>query len=150
MFERKFADYIRFQSWILILIVAVFLIRLGLSLGGASFPQVRFVSINVVLLVGLIYCSIAVHVRKFGAYRQLFGLLLVQNVLAHMLIALAIVLSIVTGRANVFTAPEGSNSSDGAVWSHVIAHVFAGFLMTVFAWLLGSLILFITRKVKPA
>ena len=106
MFGRKFLDYVRFERWILILIVVVFVVRLGFSLNGASFSQIRFVSINLVLLVGWIYCAIAVHVRKFGGYRQLFGLLLVQNALAHKLIALAIVISIVTAKANIFTAPN--------------------------------------------
>ena len=150
MFGKKFSDYIRFQSWILILLVAVFLVRLGLSLNGASFPQIRWVSMNLVLLLGLIYCAIAVHTRRFGGYRQLFGLLLVQNVLSHTLIALAITLSIVTATQNVFTAPEVSGGGDGANWFHVVAHAIAGFLVSVFAWLVGSVILFVTRKIKPA
>jgi hypothetical protein len=149
MFGRKFADYIRFEGWILILLVAVFLVRLGLSLNGASFSQIRWFSMNLVLFLGLIYCSVAVHTRKFGGYWQLFGLLLVQNVLSHTLIALAIVLSIVTGTANVFTAPEVSGGSDGANWFHVAAHAIGGFLVSFLAWLFGSVILFLTRKLKP-
>ena len=149
MLGKKFADYIRFQSWILILIFAVFIVRLALSLNGAPFSQIKWFSMNLVLFLGLVYCSVAVHTRGFGAYRQLFGLLLVQNVFSHMLIALAIVLSIVTGTPNVFTAPEVSGGSEGANWFHVLAHVIGGFLVTVFAWLFGSLILFATRKLKP-
>ena len=150
MFGKKFADYIRFQSWILILLATVFLIRLGLSLSGASFSQIRWLSMNVVLLLGLIYCGIAVQIRKFGGYRHLFGLLLVQNVISHTLIALAIVLSIVTARPNIFTTPEVSGGADGATWVHVAAHAIAGVLVSVFAWLFASIILFVTRRVKPA
>jgi len=150
MFGKRLADYTRFEGWILLLLVAVFLVRLGLSLNGASYSQIRWFSMNLVLLVGLVYCSVAVHVRKFGAYRQLFGLVLVQNVLSHMLIALAIVLSMVTARPNVFTAPEVSGGSDGANVLHVVAHVIGGFIVSVFAWLLGSVILFVTRKLKRA
>ena len=150
MFGKKLSDYVRFESWVLILIVVVFLARLGLSLRGSSYEQIRWVSINVVLLVGLIYCAIAVHIRKFGAYKQLLGLLLVQNVFAHWLIALAIVLGIVTGTPNIFTVPEVSGGSDGATWVHVGAHVIAGFIVSFFAWAVGSLILLVTRKVQPA
>ena len=64
MFGKKLSDYVRFESWILVLIVAAFLIRLGLSLNGSSFTQIRWVSINIVLLLGLIYCAIAVHIRR--------------------------------------------------------------------------------------
>jgi hypothetical protein len=105
---------------------------------------------NLVLLAGLIYCSIAVHIRKFGAYRQLFGLVLVQNVLSHLLIASAIALSIVTAKPNIFTAPEVSGGGDGATWVHVAAHAIAGPLVAVFAWLFGCLILFVIRKLKPS
>jgi hypothetical protein len=149
MLGKKFSDYIRFEAWILILLVIVFLVRLGLSLNGATFSQIRFISMNIVLLLGVIYCSIAVHVRKFGGYKQLFGLVLIPNVLSHTLIALAIVLSIVTAKANVFTVPEVSGGGDGATWFHAIVHVIAGFLISVFGWLFGSLILFVTRLIKP-
>ena len=150
MLGKKFSDYIRFEGWILILLVVVFLLRLGLSLNGSSFSQIKWLSMNLVLLAGLIYCSIAVHIRRFGAYRQLFGLVLVQNVLSHMLIALAIALSIVTAKPNIFTAPEVSGGSDGATWVHVAAHAVAGPLVAVIAWLFGCLILFVIRRLKPA
>jgi hypothetical protein len=150
MLGRKFSDYVRFESWILILIVLMFLLRLGLSLSGESFSQIRWFSINIVLLVGLLYCSVAVHTRKFGAYRQLLGLLLVQNVLAHCLIALGITIGIVTARANVFTVPEVSGGSDGATWFHAAIHPVGGFLVSFIAWGIGSVILFVTRKVNPA
>ena len=150
MFGKKFSDYIRFENWILILIVVVFLIRLGLSLNGSAFSQIHWVSVNLVLLVGLIYCAVAVHVQRFGAYKQLLGLLLVQNVLAHCLIALAIVLGIVTGISNVFTVPEVSGGSNGATWVHASAHLIAGFFAALVAWGIGSLILLFIRKLKPA
>ena len=150
MLGRKFSDYVRFESWVLILIALMFLVRLGLSLSGESFSQIRWFSINIVLSLGLFYCSIAVHIRRFGAYKQLLGLLLVQNVLAHVLIALGITLGIVTARANVFTAPEVFGGSDGATWGHVAAHLVGGFILAVIAWLIGSVILFVTRKLSPA
>ena len=146
---KKFSEYVRFEAWILILIAVVFLIRLGLSLAGASFAQARWVSINLVLLVGLIYCAVRVHTAGFGSYKQLFGLLLIQNVLAHILIALAIVLGIVTGTPNIFTAPEVSGGGNGATWIHALVHVIAGFIVPVVAWLFGSVILFAAKKLKP-
>src|SRR6516164_500481 len=106
MFGKKLPEYFRFESWILVLIVVVFLARLGLSLSGTPFSVNRWVSINIVLLVGLLYCSVAVHTRRFGSYSQLFGLLLMQGFLAHILIALGIVLGIVTGTDNAYTVPE--------------------------------------------
>jgi hypothetical protein len=147
VFGKKLSDYIQFEKWILILIAGVFAIRLGLSLSGTSFTVTRWVSINIVLLVGLIYCSIAVHTTGFGSYKQLFGLLLLQWVLAHMLIASAIALGIITGVDNAFTAPEVSGGNDGKFWVHVVAHLVGGFVFSVIAWLIGSVILFVTKRI---
>jgi hypothetical protein len=150
VFGKKLSDYIRFDLWILILIAIVFAIRLGISLAGTPFATTKWVSINIVLLVGLLYCSVAVHTTGFGSYKQLFGLLLVQNLFAHLLIASGIILGIATGTANAFTASEVSGGQDGATWLHVLAHGIAGPLAALVAWLVGSAVLFVTKKVKPA
>lgn len=150
MFGKKFSEYIEFERWILILVAAVFVIRLALSMAGTSFTVTRWVSINLVLLVGLIYCSVAVHTSEFGSYKQLFGLLLVQNVFAHLFIGLGIVIGIITGRENAFTVPEVSGGGNGATWFHALLHPVAGLMVSVFAWLIGSVILFLTKRLKPA
>ena len=150
MFGKKLSEYVQFVRWILILVAVAFVIRLGLSMAGTSFTTTRWVSMNLVLLVGLIYCSVAVHTSGFGSYKQLFGLLLVQNVFSHVLIALGIVIGIVTGRENAFTVPEVSGGGNGATWIHAVVHLIAGFIVPVFAWLIGSVILFVTKKLKPS
>ena len=150
MFGKKLSEFVQFERWILILVAAAFVIRLGLSLAGTPFTQTRWVSINLILLAGLIYCSVAVHTTRFGSYKQLFGLLVVQNVFAHTLIALGIVIGIVMGRENAFTVPEVSGGGNGATWFHALLHLVGGFIGPVFAWLIGSVILFVTKKLKPA
>src|ERR1051325_8866089 len=106
MFGKKFSEYIQFEKWILVLIVAAFVSRLALGLSGVPVSTTRWVSINLVLLVGLVYCSVAVHTRRFGSYKQLLGLLFVQTAFAHILIAFGILLGVVTGTDNIYTAPE--------------------------------------------
>ena len=65
-------------------------------------PQIRgWVSINLVLLAGLLYCAIAVQTAGFGTYKHLFPLLLFQNGIANWLIAIGIILGIVTGHNNI-------------------------------------------------
>jgi hypothetical protein len=150
MFGKKFSEYVRFDSWILILVALVFVVRLVLPMAGVQISQARWVSINVVLLVGLLFCSVAVHVTRFGSYKQLLGLLFVQNAFAHILIACGIMLGIVTGKANIYTAPEFFGGSNGATWSHVLAHILGAILVPVIVWLFGSVILFVTKKVTPA
>ena len=81
MFGKKVKEYVRFERWILILIVVVFALRLGLSLAGVpvggniaaldgNYKATEWVSINLVLLVGILYCAIAVQTTGFGTYKH--------------------------------------------------------------------------------
>ena len=162
MFGKKVKEYVRFERWILILIVVVFALRLGLSLAGVSnanspgkflLPkQTEWISINLVLLVGILYCAIAVQTTGFGTYKHLFPLLLFQTSIAHCLIGMAIILGIVTGHNNVFTALEhcGVCGADGLKWGHAFGHIILmPPLVSLVSWLPASAILFVTRKVRP-
>ena len=44
MFGKKVKEYVRFEQWILILIVVVFALRLGLSLAGVSKAEYPFIT----------------------------------------------------------------------------------------------------------
>jgi hypothetical protein len=149
MFGKTISDYVSFQRPILILIVLAFAVRLAASLLGLPNASTRWISVNLVLVVGLAYVAVAVHTRGFGGYKQLFGLVLIQNLVAHLLISLAIILGILTGTDNIFTAPEYFGGNDGKSWFHVGAHALIWIVPTLFGWLVGSLILFVTRKLQP-
>ncbi len=165
VFGKKVEEYVRFERWILILIVVVFALRLGLSLAGVSqaeypvmtrtgIPTIpkatEWVSINLVLLVGILYCAIAVQTTGFGTYKHLFPLLLLQTTVVHWLVGMGIILGIVTGHNNVFTALEhcGACGADGLKWSHALGHMALPPLVSLVAWLPASGILFVTRKVR--
>ena len=149
MFGKKLSEYIGFEKVILILIAGVFFVRLAVGMAGVEIAQARWVSINIVLLLGLIYCSIAVHTSGFGSYKQLFGLLFLQTALAHFLIAAAILMAVVTGTSNIYTAPEFFGGNDGRNLMHAFMHVIAALILPVIAWGIGSVLLFVTKKVKP-
>ena len=167
MFGKKVKEYVRFERWILILIVVVFALRLGLSLAGVSKAEHPFItrtgiqtplpkgtewlSINLVLLAGILYCAIAVQTRGFGTYKHLFPLLLFQTTLVHVLVGMAIILGIVSRHNNVFTAVEhcGVCGADGLRWSHALGHiVITPLLVSLVSWLPASAILFVTRRVR--
>jgi hypothetical protein len=165
MFGKKVKEYVRFEWWILILIVVVFALRLGLSLAGVSnaeYPVMvgtvvptipkatEWVSINLVLLVGILYCAIAVQTRGFGTYKHLFPLFLFQTTVAHWLVGMGIILGIVTRHNNVFTALEhcGACGANGLKWSHAFGHMLLPPLVSLIAWLPASAILFVTRKFR--
>src|SRR2546422_6536008 len=95
MFGKKLSEYFQFQRWILILIAAVWLVRLVLSLTG-GYSTARWVSINIVLLVGLVYYAVAGHTKEFGSYKQLLGVLFVQTAGVLFRIARLITLGVLT------------------------------------------------------
>ncbi len=150
MFGKSVGQYLSFQRWFLVAIVVVFVVRLALSLAGTPNATVKWVSVTVVLLLGTLYYGAAVHTRGFGSYKQLYPLLLVQSLLGEGLVALAIVLAIVTGRDNIYTAPEYSGGNDGKNWMHVFAHVvIAAVVLPLVSWAISSLVLLVTKKVAP-
>lgn len=126
MFGKPLTQYLAFQKVILALIVLAWLVRLALSLAGIPNASAKWVSVTAVLLLGVLYYGVAVHTRSFGSYRQLYPLVLFQSLLGQSLVALAIVLAILTGRDNIYTAPEYSGGGDGKTWFHVLAHLVVG------------------------
>jgi hypothetical protein len=150
MFGKSVGQYLSFQKMFLIAIVVVFLVRLALSLAGTPNATAKWVSVTVVLLLGTLYYGVAVHTQRFGSYKQLYPLLLFQSLLAETLVALAIVLGIVTGHDNIYTAPEYSGGTDGKNWTHVIAHLVVGaVVLPLISWVISSLVLLVTKKAAP-
>jgi len=58
------------------------------------------------------------------------------------------VIAIFTHRDNIFSAPEYSGGGDGKTWFHAGAHLVFGMIVgTLLAWLVGCLIMWVTKKV---
>jgi hypothetical protein len=162
MFGKSLSDYVAFQKPVLILIAAVWALRLALSMAGVPVAGVKFVSVTGVLALGALYYGWAVGQRGFGSFKQLYGLNLVQGVFSQTLIALAIVLAIVIGQNNIYTIPEFYPPSagndplglppDGKNFGHAVAHiVVAGaIVIPIVGWLLGSIVHLATRKSRLA
>jgi hypothetical protein len=150
MFGKTVAQYLGFQKVVLALIVLAWLVRLALSLSGTPNATAKWISVTVVLLLGVLYYGVAVHTRGFGSYKQLYPLVLFQSVLGEGLVALAVALAIVTGRDNIYTAPEYSGGGDGKNWLHVVAHLVIGAVVfPLVSWGVSSLVLLVTKKVAP-
>jgi hypothetical protein len=146
IFGKQLSEYFSFAKGILLLIAVVGIARLALSLGGVENSVVRWLSISVATLVGLVYFAIRVHTTGFGSYKQLLVLIVIQSVLAQGIVVAGIVIAIFTGRNNIFSAPEFSGGGDGKTWLHAAAHVIAMIAGSLVGWLVGSVILFVTKK----
>lgn len=150
IFGKTLSEYVSFQKHILILVLIVGLARLFLSIGGVADSTTKWLSISVVSLIGLVTYAIRVHTTGFGSYKQLLPLLFIQSLLAQGIIIAGIIIAIFTGKDNVFSIPEYSGGRDGKNWLHVLGHLGVGLILgSLIAWLIGSLILLIVKKVAP-
>jgi hypothetical protein len=153
IFGKKLSEYCRFQQVILWVIGVVGLVKLALSLAGLPNDTTKWLSITALAIAGIVYYGVRVHTSGFGSYKQLVPLIFNQSVLAHGIIAVGIIIAIVTGHDNVFTAPEYSGGGDGKTWLHVGAHVVLGmFVGTLVSWLMASIVMWVTKRVarRPA
>jgi hypothetical protein len=150
IFGKKLSEYVAFSKLFLGLIVVVWILRLALSLGGVPNSTGKWISVTGALLVGVLYYSVQVHTSGFGSYKQLLPIFWVLCLASQVLIAAAVALAIFTGRDNIFTAPEYSGGGDGKNWAHVGAHLVLGAVVAPLVfWLIGSLIMFVTKKLVP-
>jgi len=128
-------------------ILLVGIARLALSLGGVPNSTTRWLTMNGVLFFGLFYLAIRVHTTGFGTYKHLLPALVLPCLMLHGVAITGIVIGMITGRDNVFTTPEYAFGQDGKTLLHVGAHLVIGIAAsTLINWLMGCLILFITRK----
>jgi|SRR5437016_12475125 len=146
IFGKSLSEYVSFDMGFLILILVVGLARLGLSLAGVPNATVKFVSLTILLLLGLIYFSIRVHTSGFGSYKQLLPVLALTVILANLIVVSGIVLAMGTGKDNIFSAPEYSGGGDGKTWGHVAGHVIVMVVGPFVLWGIGSLIMLVTKK----
>ena len=135
----------------LVLVPLAGIVRLALSLGGVPNSTAKWISVTALMSIGILYYAVRVHTSGFGSYKQLLVISVLLNLAAQVVIIFGIVLAIVTGMPNIYSAPEYAFGSDGATWSHAAAHLFIGTTAgSVVPWLIGSLVLFIAKKVSPA
>jgi len=151
IFGKSISEYVSFDRGFLILVLVVGLGRLILSLLGAPNSTTKFLSITVVLLLGMVYYSVTVYTSGFGSYKQLLPVMALPVILGTCIVITGIVIAILTGKDNIFSAPEYSPGGvDGKNWGHVGGHVVAMIILPLILWAVGSLIMFITKKVSGA
>jgi lysylphosphatidylglycerol synthetase-like protein (DUF2156 family) len=148
IFNKPLSEYLAFQKVMLLLTIVVGVARLALSLGGVGNPTVKWLSITIVGIIGLVYYAIRVHTSGFGSYKQLLALIVIQNIVAQAIIIAGIVIAIVTHKDNIFSAPEYSPTADGKTWLHAGMHLVLGVVVgSLLWWGIGSVIMWVTKKV---
>jgi hypothetical protein len=147
IFGKSLSEYLGFEKGFLILVLAVGVARVILSLAGVPNTTVKFLSMTVLLLLGLIYYSVRVHTTGFGSYKQLLPVLALPVILTNLIVVAGIVTSIATGKDNIYSAPEFSpGKMEGNTWGHAFSHVVAMIVISFIFWGIGSLIMLLTKK----
>ncbi len=147
IFGKSLSDYVNFEKGFLILVLVVGLARLSLSLLGVPNSTVKFLSLTVLYLLGMVYYSVRVQTSGFGSYKQLLPVLALPVIVGNCIIIAGIILAILTAKDNIFSAPEYSGGGDGKTWGHVGGHVLVTVVGPLVLWLIGSLIMLVTKKV---
>jgi hypothetical protein len=147
VFGKPVSAYVAFSKGVALLILAVGVTRLGLSLAGVSNSTTKWFAMNGVYFFGLLYLAIRVHTTGFGSYKHLLPSLVLPSLMLHGVAIAGIVIGMITGQDNVFTAPEYAFGQDGKTLFHAGMHVVVGIpASTVFNWIFGCLVLLITKK----
>jgi hypothetical protein len=147
IFGKPLSQYVAFCRAFLVLIPLAGLVRLALSLSGTPNSSTRWISMNALLFIAVLYLSVRIHTSGFGRYRHLLVVCALLNISAQIVSVLGILIAIATNTDNVFTAPEYS-FDNGRSWFHVAMHLLVGTTAgSLVPWLVGSIVLAITRKV---
>jgi hypothetical protein len=153
VFGKSVSAYVGFAKGPAILMLLVGITRLAMSLGGVENATTKYVSLNITMLFCVIYLAIRMHTTGFGTYKHLWPAILVPSLVFHLCAILGIVIGMITGQDNIYTTPEYAFGQDGKTLLHLGAHLVIGIpVSTTINWLLGCLILLITRKLvrRPA
>ncbi len=146
LFGRTLREYVLFARVFLILTAVVGLLRLALSLAGAPDGFTVWVSINAIILLAVVVFSIRVHTTGFGGYKHLLVLVALELLVGEIIITGGIVLAVVTGVENIFSAPEFSVPFDNPLL-HAASHLLFGPTLTaVLFWIPGAAVLFVTKR----
>jgi len=147
VFGKPLSAYVRFQRGVLLITLVVGVLRLALSLASVPNATVKWLSMTVVLLASTIYFGVRVHTSGFGRYKHILPLLVIQGALVTVIVIAGLLISAATGEPNVFSAPEyGGTLSLGAhIGGHLVFGLVAGPLV---GWAIGSLVMFVTKKVS--
>lgn len=152
IFGKRLSEYFAFCKMFLVLILVVGITRLALSLGAGSNSIAKWLSITALIWIGTLYYAIRVHTSGFGSYKQLLPICVLQALAAQLIIVPGIILAIFTGKDNIYSIPESFFSrTDGKSWLHVGLHLVVGTTIApLLGWLVGSVIMFATKKMVTA
>jgi hypothetical protein len=149
--EHGVRDHIRLLYPALVLVAAVWVLRLIMWEAGTPIWLTRLASVTVTTMASVLLSVILIHVRRFGGYASVVVASLLVNLWAQALIILAILYSILTGYGNVYSAPAFTYAGSRSQWTHLYGHITFGVgVGTLLGAAVGCLLFGLLRAIDPA
>jgi len=144
-------QHLRLLAPLFALLAGIWVLRLIIGYGYTSGWLLQVVSLTVFSPIAVLLAVLLLHVRRFGGYASVVVCSLLLNAWTESLIVLAIVITVVTGVTNIYTAPMYSPPGVGLHHlRHIRGHLTYGIgLSTLAGAAMGSLLLFLLRKLAP-
>lgn len=129
---------------------AVWALRFILGQIGAPMWLIEVFSVGIFVPICVILAALLIHLKRFGGYASVVFSSFLLVLWGQILIVAAILLSVVAGVENIYTAPRFSIPGDTGHVRHILGHLTFGVgLETLIGSLMGCLILFMLRRAKP-
>lgn len=146
---KSLHEHIVLLSPLFAMIAAVWLLRLVLAAAACPMGVVSILSVTAVQPLTILLATLLIHSKRFGGYTSvtLASFLLVSW--AQLLMALSILVAVLIGVPNVYSAPEFSFPNDPFQIYHMISHLIAILLVGLLGAGMGSLTLWLLRAFVP-
>lgn len=141
-------DHVRLLMPLFALIAAVWILRLILYSAGAPPTVVWFFSVSIASAISVLAAVVLIYVRRFGGYPNIAFATFLLALWQQILVVAAIALSILSGKTNVYTAPEYSRAMSPS--HHIAGHLTFGLgVGTLLGTAMGCLLLWLLRRLVP-
>jgi len=148
---RTLCDHIRLLTPLFGVIAAVFALRFLLGFLGAPRWMLGISSVSIVVPLCVVLATIMIHSRRFGGYGSVILATVCLVVWSQLLIASAILFTVLTGIVNVYTFPEYSmRGADPNHIRHITGHLTFGIgIETLLGSVLSCILLYMLRRTGP-
>jgi len=146
---RSFREHIRFLLPLFGVIAGVWALRLITSTVGAPTRVVHSFSVTITSSLCILVAVLLIHKQKFGGYSSVMTAVFLLVCWEQLLIVSAIAIYVLTGHANVFTAPEHSAHMHDPL-AHIAGHLTFGIgIQTLLGSGMACLLFWMLRMFLP-
>ena len=146
--EHGLRDHFRLLAPLFGVIAAVWALRWIADIASAPPALVRGLSVSVAGAVAVLVAVILIHFKRFGGYTSVVVAAFLLVLWEEVLIVLAIVVTMVSGKENIYSIPEFGFGATHL--HHILGHVTYGLgFEGITAAAMGCALLWVLRRLVP-